>query len=140
MEIEARFGTEDASFQAAGGEAGIRALVTRFYELMDTLPEAREIRAMHPADLDASIDRLAAFLCGWLGGPRRYQEKYGPINIPEAHRHLRVDAARRDAWLLCMERAAAEQPYSEAFRAYLMAQLRIPAERIRQTSRPTGDG
>ena len=126
------YGTDDASFRAAGGEAGIRRLVEAFYRIMDVLPEARGIRAMHPADLAVSIDKLARFLCGWLGGPRRFQEKYGSISIPGVHRHLLVAAAERDAWLACMQRAIAEQPFADDFERYLLEQLAVPAERIRQ--------
>lgn len=126
------YGVEDASFQAAGGEAGIRTLVERFYYWMDTLPEARRIRRMHPSDLEISTDKLARFLCGWLGGPKRFQEKYGPIALPKAHKHLPVDAADRDAWLLCMDRALAEQPFADDFKIYLREQLAVPAERIRR--------
>jgi hemoglobin len=126
------YGTDDASFQAAGGEAGIRELVESFYRFMDVLPEARGIRAMHPADLTVSIDKLARFLCGWLGGPRRYQEKYGPISIPGVHRHLLVAEEERDAWLACMQRAIARQPFAADFKRYLLEQLAVPAERIRQ--------
>ena len=131
MEITS-YGRADESFRSAGGEAGIRRLVSRFYELIDEMPEAREIRAMHPPDLGEAVDRLTRFLCGWMGGPALYQERYGSISIPIAHRHLSIGAAERDAWLLCMERAIAEQPYAEDFAAYLLQQLRIPAERIRE--------
>ena len=54
-------------YQRLGGEAGVRRLVDRFYDLMDTLPEAAHIRAMHPASLATSRDKLFKFLCGWLG-------------------------------------------------------------------------
>ena len=74
------FGQGDASFQAAGGIAGIEDLVERFYRVMSEAPEAAHIRAMHPADLTVSADKLARFLCGWLGGPRRFHEKYGPAS------------------------------------------------------------
>jgi len=131
-EEERKYGVEDASFLAAGGEEGIRSWVEDFYRFMDTLPEARRIRAMHPDDIEISIDKLARFLCGWLGGPKRYQEKYGPIALPRAHRHLPIDAQDRDAWLACMERALAEQPFAEDFKVYLMEQLAIPAERVRR--------
>ncbi len=126
-----RFGEGDASYQAAGGEAGIRRLVDDFYEQMDTLPEARVIRAMHPADLEESRDKLARFLCGWLGGPKLFQEKYGSIIIPKAHAHLPIGRAERDAWLQCMQVAISHQPYSPEFQQYLLAQLAIPAERVR---------
>jgi hemoglobin len=126
------YGEADASFNAAGGESGIRALVDDFYYLMDTLPEARRIREMHPEVLDVSIDKLARFLCGWLGGPRLYREKYGPIALPRAHQHLPIDSADRDAWLTCMERAVAKQPFADDFKRYLYEQLSVPAERIRR--------
>lgn len=128
------YGTLDASFVAAGGIAGIEQLVNDFYDQMDVLPEAKVIRDMHPEDLTVSRDKLARFLCAWLGGPRRYAEKYGSINIPGAHQHFNVGDSERDAWLLCMERAIAQQPYSQDFATYLLQQLRIPAERLRQVS------
>ena len=125
------YGSGDASFLAAGGEAGIRQLVERFYALMDTRAVARDIRAMHPADLSVSRDKLATFLCGWLGGPRLYQDKYGSISIPGVHAHLAIDTAARDAWLTIMAAAVAEQTWSEDFKRYLLAQLAVPAERVR---------
>jgi hemoglobin len=128
------YGEGDASFQAAGGIQGITALVERFYAWMDMLPEAREIRRLHPDDLTVSRDKLARFLCGWLGGPKRYQEAYGPISIPAAHARFPIGLAERDAWLECMRRALDEQPYPEAFKAYLLRQLAVPAERVRQAA------
>lgn len=127
----AQFGTGDASYVAAGGREGIRNLVDCFYDYMETLPQARRILRMHPEDLTESRDKLARFLCGWLGGPKLYNEKYGPIRIPMAHIHLEIGEPERDAWLHCMEKAIGEQPYSREFGAYLLRQLFIPAERIR---------
>ncbi len=138
-DVEPAYGQGDASYRAAGEEAGVRRLVRAFYGEMDRWPPARTIREMHPADLTVSIDKLACFLCGWLGGPRLYAERYGRIAIPLAHRHLRVGAAERDAWLGCMERALAEQPYTPAFRRYLLEQLAIPAERVREVCESEGD-
>lgn len=126
------YGQGSASFTAAGGIEGITALVARFYAWMDVLPQARAIRRMHPDDLTPSADKLARFLCGWLGGPKRYQEVYGPIQIPVAHAHFAIGEDERDAWLACMERAIAEQPYADDFKVYLLAQLAVPAERVRR--------
>ncbi len=125
------YGEGDASFQAAGGIEGITALVESFYAVMDVLPQAREIRRLHPDDLTTSKDKLARFLCGWLGGPKRYQAVYGAISIPGAHARFPIGAAERDAWLECMRRAIDEQPYAEGFKTYLLRQLAVPAERVR---------
>lgn len=124
------YGFSDTSFQAAGGTDGIRKLVDDFYRFMDELPEAKIIRAMHKTDLTISRDKLTLFLSGWMGGPKSYSEKYGSINIPRDHSHLPIGEQERDAWLLCMEKAIALQNYPPDFGAYLLAQLRIPAERI----------
>lgn len=128
------YGFSDNSFQAAGGLEGIRQLVDDFYQEMDELKDARVIRDMHRPDLTESRDKLTLFLCGWLGGPRLYHDKYGSINIPKSHMHLPIGEAERDAWLLCMERAIAKQKFAPEFAIYLLNQLRIPAERIFQTS------
>lgn len=134
-ETKPEFGSGDTSYRAAGGRDGITKLVDAFYRIMDELPEADAIRRMHPRDLRVSRDKLALFLCGWLNGPKLYAEKYGPIKIPQAHAHLRIGGEHREAWLLCMERALAEQPYAPEFRDYLLRELRVPAERIVRVSR-----
>lgn len=126
------FGIDDASFQAAGGEPGIQRLVKAFYRHMDERADASCVRRLYSQDLSDSRQRLAAFLCGWLGGPRRYAEAYGSISIPRFHTRWPIGDAEREAWLACMALAIAEQPYTLAFSSYLLAQLRVPAERIVQ--------
>jgi hemoglobin len=125
------YGEGDSSYQAAGGESGLRYLVDAFYGAMETLPQAKKIRDMHPKDLTESKDKLARFLCGWLGGPKRYNEKYGSIRIPKAHSHLDIGTGERDAWLLCMKEALKTQPYDAEFKVYLIEQLFVPADRSR---------
>ena len=125
------FGFKDTSFNAAGGVEGIRKLVDDFYDIMNASPQTTVIRAMHTTDLDVTRDKLARFLCGWLGGPRLFREKYGAISITGVHGHLDIRKQERDAWLGCMEQAIAKQDYTEAFSVYLLEQLGVPAERIR---------
>jgi len=127
-------GVPTTSYQAAGGLEGITKLVDEFYVNMDTLPEAKVIRNMHPPDLTESRKKLTYFLCGWLGGPRLFQQHYGPISIPGAHKRFPIGYDERDAWLLCMQRALAVQPFSTELKDYLLAALSIPAERVRQVN------
>ena len=131
MTSEKKYGVEDASFQTAGGIEGIQKLVEEFYHQMDTLPEVQRIRNLHPKDLTRSIDKLARFLCGWFGGPKRFHEEYGRISIPQFHSKFRIGPDERDAWLLCMKTALDLQPYSEDFRKYVMREIYVPAERSR---------
>lgn len=126
--------TQLTPYQAAGELGGITRLVDEFYANMDRLPEAKVIRDMHPPDLAESRKKLTYFLCGWLGGPRLFQQHYGPISIPGAHTRFSIGYEERDAWLLCMQRALADQPYSSELKDYLLAALSIPAERVRQVN------
>ncbi|MDG2335089.1 MAG: group II truncated hemoglobin [Myxococcota bacterium] len=128
---EPPYGVGDASYRAAGGLEGIRRLVDSFYDFMESLDEAQSIRKMHPSDMTKARDKLTLFLSGWMNGPNIYRPKYGEINVPRAHSHLPIGLEERDAWLLCMRRALAEQSYPEGFREYLLRELSVPAERCR---------
>ena len=99
-----QYGEADTTYKAAGCEAGIRQLVDHFYDIMQASYPV--IFSWHPSDNNESRDKLARFLSGWMGGPRRYKEKYGPINLPHAHAHLVVTLKERDQWLDCMARSA----------------------------------
>lgn len=126
------YGNGDASYRAAGREAGLRQLVNDFYDRMGTDSRFHTIHAMHPDSRDVSRDKLARFLCGWLGGPRLYNEKYGAIGIPRVHAHLQIDTPERDQWLTCMAESIAVQPYADDFKQYLLEQLAVPAEAVRR--------
>ncbi len=126
------YGTGDATYKAAGEEAGIRRLVDCFNDIMGSNQEFQRIWSWHPDNKAVSRDKLARFLCAWTGGPRLYNEKYGPISIPKAHQHLAVTETERDQWLACMAQALAQQPYPQALRDYLLTQLAVPANRIVQ--------
>ena len=126
------YGIEDASFIAAGGEPGIRQLVDDFYDRMASDPRFAVIYNMHPENNEVSRDKLARFLCGWLGGPKLYREKYGGISIPRFHEHLAIATDERDQWLTCMRDTVAEQDFADDFKSYLLEQLFVPAEAIRR--------
>lgn len=123
-----------------GGEAGVAALVHRFYDQMESRAEARPIREMHPKDLALSREKLIVFLVGWLGGPKRFSQRWGPIRIPVAHARLPIGPAERDQWLLCMDGAVDEMPISSEFRTYFKTQIRVPANRIVAACQRTQSG
>ena len=95
-------------YQAIGGDATVRALTRRFYELMDTLPEAAHCRAIHPADLSGSEAKFYDYLTGYLGGPPVYVEKHGHPMLRRRHFVAPIGPAARDEWLLCFRRAMDE--------------------------------
>jgi hemoglobin len=92
-------------FQRLGGEAGVRALVDRFYDLMELEPPAAGLRALHPPSLDSSRDKLFWFLCGWLGGPDLYVQRFGHPRLRARHLPYAIGSAERDQWLACMAAA-----------------------------------
>jgi len=94
-----------APYERLGGEPALRKLVDRFYDLMDSLPEAVGIRAMHAPDLSSARDKLFKFLSGWLGGPPLYEEEFGHPRLRGRHLPFAIGEAERDAWMLCMRRA-----------------------------------
>ena len=89
-------------YDTLGGEAGVRGLVDRFYDEMDRNPAVQPLRAMHPADLVDSRDKLFWFMSGWLGGPPLYIEKKGHPRLRARHMPFAVDASARDQWMACM--------------------------------------
>lgn len=92
-------------YNLVGSETGVRALVDRFYDLMDSAPEAKDVRALHAASLKQSREKLFLFLCGWSGGPPLYVEKYGHPRLRQRHMPFVIGERERDQWLWCMDRA-----------------------------------
>ena len=129
--LHAYYREGDTQFQIAGGEAGCMALANDFYDIMETLPEARHILSLHPESLAESRKKLGLFLCGYLCGPERYVEAYGPIRLAPAHAHVPIGTPEKEAWLLCMAKALEKQSYPEEFKAFLLQRFAIPAERCR---------
>jgi len=98
----------DTPFDWVGGEAAVRALADRFYDLMDREPAYAGIRAMHPDSLDDSRQKFFWFLCGWLGGPQHYVERFGHPRLRMRHMPFTIGIKERDQWLTCMNQAMTE--------------------------------
>jgi hemoglobin len=103
------------AFDLLGGEPGVRALVDRFYDLMDLEPTYAELRALHPTALDGSRDKLHWFLCGWLGGPDLYQQRFGHPRLRARHMPFAIGIRERDQWMACMIQALTELKIEPTF-------------------------
>ena len=117
---------DDAPFHRLGGEAGVRAIVERFYDLMHEGEPA--LARLHPVDDEGRVarpsrDRFALFFIGWLGGPEDYQTQYGHPRLRMRHARVPVDPAMRDAWLRCMIQAVDESDAGPAIKAWLAPRL-----------------
>ena len=105
---------EVTAFERLGGEAHVRALVDRFYDLMDLEPGYAELRAVHGPTLDNARDKLFWFLCGWLGGPQHYVGRVGHPRLRARHLPFAIGIRERDQWLACMRQAMQEQGVESA--------------------------
>ncbi len=118
-------------YERIGGADKIRALVQRFYQLMDELPEAYGIRKMHGEDLQEVSDKLFKFLSGWMGGPQLFVEQYGHPMLRRRHLPFAIADAERDQWMLCMNQALNDVVEDAALRRELSAAFVKVADHMR---------
>ena len=118
-------------YQLLGGAQGVRRLSDAFYDCMDSLPEAADIRRMHGADLAAIREKLYEYLSGWLGGPHLYAAKYGSMCMTAPHRPYAIGPKERDQWLLCMDKALEDVGASEEVKAMIEPPMQRIANAIR---------
>ncbi|MFN3888326.1 MAG: group II truncated hemoglobin [Aquabacterium sp.] len=100
--------SQPTAYELLGGDARVRELVDRFYDLMDLEPAYRELRAVHGTTLEEARDKLYWFLSGWLGGPNHYIERFGHPRLRARHMPFPIGIRERDQWLACMDQAMAE--------------------------------
>ena len=106
-------------FEWIGGEDRVQALTERFYDLMDLEPGYAALRAVHGSDLTNARQRLFWFLCGWLGGPQHYIERFGHPRLRARHLPFAIGTVERDQWLACMAQAMLETGVDPALRVKL---------------------
>jgi len=119
------------TYEKIGGDAAVGKLCDRFYELMDTVPEFAPIRALHPADLKSSRDKLFMFLSGWLGGPDLYVQHIGHPMLRRRHLPFAIGEAERDQWVACMFLAMESTGVEEPLRDKLLAAFFSTADFMR---------
>lgn len=120
-----------SAYELIGGDARVRALVDRFYDLMDLEAAYRELRTIHPTQLTGSRDKLYWFLSGWLGGPDLYIERYGHPRLRARHLPYPIGIRERDQWLACMAQAMDELHVEPTLRERLAAAFANTADWMR---------
>jgi hemoglobin len=122
---------ESSLYELLGGKTGVRSLVDRFYDLMDSAPEAEKIRAFHPKSLKQSREKLFLFLSGWSGGPQLYVERFGHPRLRLRHMPFPIGLMERDQWLWCMNKALDESQLDPRVVEYLKARFAEVADGMR---------
>ena len=128
--------TETTAYARIGGEDGVRRLVHRFYELMDTLPEAAACRALHPPSLAGSEEKLFMYLTGWLGGPPLFTDRYGHPMLRRRHLHAPIAGPEIDGWLLCFRQAWTETVTDAEITRVVLPQVENLAQHMRNRHDP----
>jgi len=118
-------------FEWIGGEARVQLLVDRFYDLMDLEPAYAVLRAVHSTSLDDARQKLFWFLCGWLGGPQYFVERFGHPRLKARHMPFKIGLVERDQWLACMHQAMAEVAVPAGLQAKLKASFFQTADWMR---------
>ena len=121
-------------FQRIGGQPTVDRIVDRFYDRMDTLEEARVIRALHTEDLSTIRLVLKKYLAEWLGGPPAYTQERGHPRLRARHLPFSIGDEERDAWMLCMRGAMEEVVADEVAREAILQQLAKLADWMRNRS------
>ena len=122
------------TYEKIGGEPVVGKLCDSFYELMGTIPQFAELRAMHPADLQGSRDKLYMFLSGWFGGPDLFVEKFGHPRLRGRHMPFAIGVKERDQWVACMALAMEDVGLSEDIRKVLLNNFFNTADFMRNKS------
>lgn len=122
---------EQSIYLKIGGRETITKIVDRFYILMDILPEAKDIRQQHKADLSEANSKLNLFLTGWLGGPPLYIEKYGHPRLRARHLPFTIGMKERDQWLTCMFQSLDETEIPEQTRKEIKSAIYRLADHMR---------
>ena len=128
--------TKATHYDTLGGADAIRRIVDRFYDLMDSAPQAAHVRALHAHSLRQSREKLYLFLTGWTGGPQLYVEQHGHPRLRMRHFPFAIASRERDEWLWCMDRALAEQQMPDELRTILRAKLHDLADHMRNQPDP----
>ncbi|MBB3274539.1 MULTISPECIES: group II truncated hemoglobin [Pseudoxanthomonas] len=126
-------------YQRIGGEAGVRKLTRRMYALMDALPEAAAVRAIHPPELADSEQKLFEFLSGWLGGPPLFTERRGAPMLRARHLPFAIGMDEASGWLACFHQAMEETVADADLREFLWSRIEPLALHMRnQQALPAG--
>ena len=127
MQVE----TTLSHYQRIGGAEQVRALVHRFYQIMDELPETYGIRKMHAEDLKNAEEKLFKFLSGWMGGPQLYIQEFGHPMLRRRHLPFSIGISERDQWMHCMNHALQEVVKDEVLRKDLETAFTGVADHMR---------
>lgn len=120
------------ALEEIGGEDRLHALVTAFYDRMETDPKAHALHRLHFRGHGLNHTRQAQFefMCGFLGGRPYYRERNGHMNLREIHGHVPIRTEDADLWLATFDAALTDCEMSGQAVDKLRATLRRAAHML----------
>ncbi len=122
---------QQTPYEQLGGEEGLKRLVDRFYEIMDSDPAAKETRDLHTTRLHGANRKLLMFLSGWLGGPNLYIEQFGHPRLRRRHMPFKIGNREAEQWMYCMKKALADVGVEAGLAQHLEKALTNTAQHMR---------
>ena len=126
---------QSTPYESIGGDPAVRALVERFYDLMELEEGYQQLRKVHGSTLESAREKLYMFLSGWLGGPPLYTDRYGHPMLRARHLPFAIGEVERDQWMACMRQAMEEVGLPEELRQALGAAFFKTADWMRNQER-----
>lgn len=120
-------------FNQLGSLTAIKQLANEFYDVMDSDPAFKDLRALHPQKLVKTKQKLFRFLTHWFGGP-----KLLPRVPPSAallalrHHHIELSAQSAKLWLACMDNAMSNLGIGQALKERLNSKFAGMIKAIQQ--------
>ena len=115
------WGDATTPFEELGGEDRVRAIVERFYDIVDA--DEPGLRAMLPANDRVSRDKLYAYLVEWTGGTALYTPTRGHPRMRMRHLPFPIGEHEVERWLDAMGRSLDDNGVTGPVRAFLDERL-----------------
>ena len=112
-------------------EPALETFLDPWRDPYDPPPAYAELRATHGSDLAQARQKLFWFLCGWLGGPNHYIERFGHPRLRARHLPYAIGVSERDQWLRCMAWAMQDVGLSQEMQEHLMMSFYQTADWMR---------
>lgn len=117
-------------FEVVGGAVGVRRVVDRFYDLMDTMPAYHALRVLHADNLEPMRQSLTGFLTAWLGGARDWFEDNPGKCMMSVHAPIVIDEIVADLWVAAMTEAMRDNVIDAALADHIGAAFKQMANNM----------